>query len=133
MQTLEEKKALLQRAMDEGLVVNTCSEQLNWNSDDFWNGRVVSVGVQGVEIEWLEVMPMTVKYIVYSGNLFRIVEPRITAEDLCEAIESLTMHPVFSGQTTTVTRLKYAQRDIDSVKELAKRYREQNASEGAGE
>ena len=109
MQTLEEKKALLQRAMDEGLEVRV---------DDRFTAKVLCVGNIDVFLRFDTDVEES-----YSMNHFdyHIVEPRVTPEDLCEAIEVLDKY---------FPEGRMGGKILSPVKEalnLAKRYREQEA------
>lgn len=115
MQTLEEKRALLQRAMDEKLTViqeydgnEYPIEPLMWHEESLVYLSVYSY--EGMEEDEI------------NGSTFRIVEPRIKAEDLCAAIESLKIHWDRDDRLHGIS-------GYETATSLAKRYREQEAGE----
>lgn len=113
MQTLEEKKALLQRAMDEGLeVAQDYEEEIYYIHPVTWHkGILVCHGYNeysGMDLEELR------------DSTFSIIEPRITADDLCEAIEK--------QEAYRRSQRLYCEDDT-ALWALTKRYREQEAGE----
>ena len=117
MQTLEEKKALLQRAMDEGLEVEINQgiprQVIAIRECDAWGLEATTWESGG-----------GFGYFVVECKHIEIVEHRVTAEDLCKAIEAITTH-VTVGQDTRGWWSKSMQRAVD----LAAKYREQEAND----
>lgn len=116
MQTLEEKKALLQRAMDDGLevIINGGNAvtvlAVEYTAEAGWEAAVKS-SKSGIHVTSL------------SQSGLRIIEPPVTADDLCEAI--LTILPVSYGDTVTSVRTA----KLEELNNLAAKYREQNGGE----
>ena len=106
MQTLEEKKAILQRAMDEGL---------NVRIKDYCSEYVVRALSESYAILWVPDREAPTRL---DEHTFEIVKPRITAEDLCEAIEK--------QEAYRRSQRLYCEDDT-ALWALTKRYREQES------
>lgn len=111
MQTLEEKKALLQMAMDDKKHV--------YHEQGRTTAQVIAIGNDYVFLRKIRLSGNKEEFIARLDCCdFRIVEPRITPEDLCEAVEK--------QEAYRRSQRLYCEEDL-LLWNLTKRYREQES------
>lgn len=102
---IPDNRAVLERAMREG-------KKVRWSS---WSDRENPVPVKDMGKTFLWTGEETWQ-IEARGGIWQIVEPKVTAEDLCEAIEAIEWEYAVPNIP-----------DIHSAQELARKYRKQQA------
>jgi hypothetical protein len=118
----QEKKELLQRAIDEGL-------EVEWTTDFSKNACIQIVRVvhvSGCEV-WIKEETTGSRMACISDYDFRIVEPQVTAKDLVEAIDGCYIHHETDfrdtiNQNWAVKTIK----ESEKARQLASKYKEQN-------
>lgn len=95
-QTTEEKRSLLQRAIDEGMEVEYCAGSVEWAKLERIKfigdvGAVVQLGQDIIGFRVGQTVQDKYKgdelYLYIDNCKFRIAEPTVTADMLAEAIE----------------------------------------------